>query len=55
MYPLCSNSRLTRGGIGVRGFDIGSCGDIAAGAGDVGPATGIGDGVATGTDFGMGT
>ena len=56
-YPSCSNSRLTRGGIGAGKFDVGVGGgsSVAAGAGAGGVATGAGDTVAAGTDCGMGT
>ena len=56
-YPSCSTSRLTRGGIGAREFDVGvgGGGNIVAGAGAGGVATGAGDDAATGTDCGMGT
>ena len=56
-YPSYSNSRLTRGGIGAREFDIG-VGDgvsVAADAGTEGTATGAEDGAATATCCGMGT
>ena len=57
MYPSCSTSRLTRGGIGAREFDVrvGGGGSVAAGAGAGRVATGAGDGATTGTDCGMGT
>ena len=56
-YPSCSNSRLTRGGIGAGGVDVGvgGGGSIATGAGAGGVATGAGDRAATGSDCGMGT
>ena len=56
-YPSCSNSRLTRGGIGAGEFDVhvGGGGSVAAGAGADGVAAGAGDDAATGTDCGMGT
>ena len=52
-----SYSRLTRGGIGARDFDVGvgGGGSIAAGADAGEVATGAGDGAATGTYCGMGT
>ena len=57
MYPSCSNSRLTRGGIEAGEFDVrvGGGGSVAAGAGAGGVATGAGDGAVTGKDCGMGT
>ena len=56
-HPSCSNSRLTRGGIGAGEFDVGvgGGGSVAAGAGAGGVATGAADGAAAGTDCGMGT
>ena len=56
-YPSYSNLRLTRGGIGAGEFDVGvgGGGSVAAGARAGGVATDAGDGVATGTDCGMGT
>ena len=56
-YLSYSNSRLTRGGIRAREFDIGvgGGGSVSAGAGAGGVVTGAGDGAATGTDCGIGT
>ena len=56
-YPLYSNSRLTRGGIGAGEFAIGvgGGGSVSADAEAGNVATGEGDGAAIGTDCGMGT
>ena len=52
-----SISRLTRGGIGAGAFDIGvgSGSGSAVSAGADGTAKSAGDGLATGTDCGIGT
>ena len=54
-YPSCSELRLTRVEIGAEGFgtDVGD--RVAAGTETGGLATGLGNGSATGVDFGMGT
>ena len=55
--PSYSNSRLTRGGIGVGEFDtsVGGGGSVSVGAGAGGVAMGAGDGATTGTDCGVET